>query len=218
MIKAVIFDMDGVLVNSIPFHLEIFKEVMAPYGVALTKEIFDEVNGMDTKNISKYLVERFSLDVDHKIIAEEKTRIVDERIKKGLPLFEGAKETLNRLKAEGFLIAIGTSSRKESLESSIGPYLPELAVDRIVTDADVKNAKPAPDIYLKCAEVLGLRPDECVVIEDAKNGITAAKRAGMLAIGITTTSDADVLKDADAIITSITDLDAGLIRSLQEEK
>ncbi len=218
MIKAIIFDMDGVITDSLQIHVGIWKRLGREYGFSVTNDSVEKFNGMDTLNTAKHFVSRFSLDADPVEIAERKKRLVNDSLRNGAPLFSGVKETLERLKSEGYLLGLGTSSTKESAILTLGDNLPALGFDAMVTDSDVMNAKPAPDIFLKCSELLHTRPDGCIAVDDAKNGITAAKNAGMMAVGITNSSPAPVLSDADAIIDNISEIGADLIRKLEEKQ
>lgn len=215
MINTVIFDMDGVIVDSVGLHLETWQEVGNNYGIEIKRDLFDQLNGMDTPKISEYLVKEFGLDAKPEEISKLKRSISGEKLKKGVEIFPGVKNTLGNLKKLGYRIGLATMTPREHVEFSLGPNLLQFELDQIVTDDDVENAKPAPDVFLKCAEKLGKDPEQCVVIEDSLNGITAAKAAGMKAIALTTTTSREKFVDADAIISSIKQLNPDLINALE---
>lgn len=215
MINTVIFDMDGVIVDSVGLHFETWREVGKDYGIEISQDMLDKLNGMDTPRISEYLVEEFKLDAKPEEISELKRNLSGEKLKKGVEIFPGVKETLGNLKKLGYRIGLATMTPRNHVEFSLGPNLLQLELDQIVTDDDVQNAKPAPDVFLKCAEKLGKEPEQCVVIEDSLNGIKAAKAAGMKAIALTTTTAREKFVDADAIISSIKQINPDLINALE---
>lgn len=215
MIKAIIFDMDGVIVDSFQLHLAAWKKLGEEYGFGFKQNYIEKLNGMDTLSTAEFFVREYSLDADPAEIADRKKKLVAHALQQGASLFSGVKTTLRLLKRLGYKLGLGTSNTKKGVELSLGASIADIEFDAIVTDSDVMNAKPAPDIYIRCSEMLGVRPEECIVVEDAKNGITAAKRAGMIAVGITNTSSADVFSDADAVISGIKELNEGLIRKLE---
>jgi HAD superfamily hydrolase (TIGR01509 family) len=219
MIKAIIFDMDGVIVDSISFHFGIWREVMAGYNVKVSDETFAEINGMDTPSVAEHFQEKYSLDVHPVVIANEKRKIALERMQHGLPLFPGAENTLILLKRLGYRIGLGSSSIRMGIEISLVKLIGKFEFDAIVGEEDVQHAKPFPDIFLKCAERMEILPEECIVVEDAENGIIAAKKAGMKAIAITTTSKEKYFRDSDIkpdmIIKNISEINSELIKKLE---
>ncbi|MFW6449550.1 MAG: HAD family hydrolase [Nanoarchaeota archaeon] len=217
MINTIIFDMDGVIIDSVKVHFRIWKEVAAKYNVEFDEKFLDRVNGMDTPRIAQTLVDEFKLSASADEIAVEKRRLSGEKIKEGVELFPGVKDTLGNLKKLGYRIGLATMSPREHVENALGTNILNLELDKIVTADDVANPKPAPDIFLKCAEKLGKEPEQCVVVEDAINGITAAKSAGMKAIALTTTTSKDKFTEADAIIPSIKNLNSDLIHALESK-
>lgn len=217
-IKGIIFDMDGTLVDSIELHYNAWKDSLAKYGFEMTKEYFDEINGMATPAIAKYTVEKFNLAADPETLAKEKRVIAVESLKNGVKLFPKVKETLVTLRRLGYVLGLATSSKRQHMEYAIGPHMHDtLEFEYIVTEDEIINAKPDPEIFLKCAEGIGIEPKNCIVIEDAANGVKAAKEAGMKCVAITYTSNRNVLVDAGAnvIINSIDKLSSGLIEQIE---
>jgi len=212
--KAVIFDMDGTIIDSMPIHFKIWQEVLAKFGYNLTKDFFDKLNGMNTPKIAKYLHDNHIVEVDPDLMAKEKRKISGEQLLMGVPLFPGVVETLNSLKSAGYKLGLATMTAKDHVELSLGENMHTLPFEKIVTDSDVENPKPAPDIFMKCAEELGVDYKDCVVVEDSLNGIKAAKAAGMKAVAITNTTPAEKFTDADRVINHITEVNDVFVRNL----
>ncbi len=217
MIGAVIFDMDGVILNSVDMHLQVWNNVMKEYQLEISKELINKLNGMNTLNIAEYLVKEYGLDADPGEIALQKRSLSKEKVKEGVPLFEGVHETISVLKKLGYKIGLATMSTRENMEYALGNNLFDLEFDFVVTDDDVKRSKPAPDIFLRCAKGLGKEPNECVVVEDALNGIEAARSAGMYAVAVTTTTSGEHFNNAHAIMEKTSYLSADLIKALESK-
>jgi len=126
---------------------------------------------------------------------------------KGIQVVPYAIKFLKQLKAENLKIALATSSRQEKMNFVLQLTNLTSYFDIIVTGDLVQKSKPAPDIFLKAAEKLQLKPEDCLVVEDAANGVKAAKNAGMKCVAITTTHTEDLLQQADLVINSYEDLD-----------
>ena len=215
MIKGIIFDMDGTLADTIPTHYQIWKQIGKEFNFPMNKNIFDSVNGMKTLNMAKKLVDKYHLKISPKTITTKKTEIALEKIKReGINLFPKTLDVLKKLKQAGFKIALGTSSNREQMELTMKPYLKKIKFDTIITAEEIKHAKPAPDIFLKCAKEMNLNPQECIVVEDAVLGIEASKNANMKVIAITNTTKRDKLQGADKIISKIEEINTKLIKNL----
>jgi len=214
MIKAIIFDMDGTLVDSMPIHIEIWKELAQKYSIDFSRDLIDELNGKNTPDIAGELVERFSLDIDPVKLAEEKRSLSHKLIVDGVALYEGALDTLILLKRLGYRLGIATSTPRDHAELTLGAQFHDLELDAIVTDSEIENSKPAPDIFLRCAEEICVSPSECIVVEDSINGIMGAKKAGMKAVAITNTTPREKFTMADWIIDNIKEINSELIEKL----
>jgi len=191
-ITAVIFDMDDLMINSHPINMDILEAVLNKYGTSL-KETFtveEEIqnSGLKISDYFQYLIDKYSLH--NKANSQKMTQQFDELI---LPVFEkadvvpmpGLISLVQALKKNNFKLAIASSAKREKIELVIKKLQLEDIFDVIVSgEDDIKHGKPAPDIFLKTAEKLGLDPWNCLVIEDAENGIKAAQAAGMYTIGV----------------------------------
>lgn len=182
-VKALIFDVDGTLVDSMPMHFQAWIKVIEQYGIKYTKELFYSTAGKSTQKIVEILNKKFKLSIDPQQVALEKEREFLKNVKKLKPILEVAKLVENN--AGKFAYAAGTGGQRKLVEielevTGLDKYFPV-----VVTAEDVINHKPEPDTFLKCADSIGVAPEYCQVFEDAALGLEAAKRAGMIATDIT---------------------------------
>jgi HAD superfamily hydrolase (TIGR01509 family) len=200
---AVIFDLDGVLLDSEPIYLAATNSVLALEGKYLSPEENARYIGVRYRDMLGDIIPKMGLahDADYYI---ESTRAAVLRAFGG-PLTPppGARELIERLVDHGVPRAVGSSS----VHAWVDQVLTNLTVREhfpvIVGGDDVANGKPAPDIFLRCAELLGVAPERCAVIEDSANGVLAARRAGMTPIGLRTASTATlVLEGCLAVVDS----------------
>jgi beta-phosphoglucomutase family hydrolase len=186
--RAVIWDLDGTLIDSSALHWEAWQKVTEAENIALTYEQYvsdfgkrnDEIlRGRLGGNLPDEFIARVSLAKEEVYRGLIRT--------KGLELLPGARHWLERLKAEGWLQALATSAPRGNIDAAfaalgIGEYF-----DAVISSEEVRAGKPEPDVFLAAASKLGVAPRDCVVIEDAPAGIEAARRAGMKSVGVLST-------------------------------
>jgi len=186
--RAVIWDLDGTLIDSSRLHWEAWQEVTAVENIPLTYEQYVADFG---KRNDEILRGRMGADLSDEFIARvslAKEEVYRDLIRtKGLELLPGARHWLERLKAEGWLQALATSAPRGNIDAAfaalgIGEYF-----DAAISSEEVKAGKPEPDVFLAAAAKMGVAPRDCIVIEDAPAGIEAARRAGMKSVGVLTT-------------------------------
>lgn len=186
--RAVIWDLDGTLIDSSQLHWEAWQGVTAAENIPLTYEQYVADFG---KRNDEILRGRMGADLSDEFIARvslAKEEVYRGLIRtKGLDLLPGARYWLERLKAEGWLQALGTSAPRGNIDAAfaalgIGEYF-----DAAISSEEVRAGKPEPDVFLTAAAKLGVAPSDCIVIEDAPAGVEAARRAGMKSIGVLTT-------------------------------
>jgi beta-phosphoglucomutase len=211
---GVIFDLDGVLVDTGPFHRQSWYDLAAKEGFDMSDELFYSTFGMQNYKIIPMLAGRQLPTEDIERMSEWKERRYRELIADKLELMDGAKALLEDLKSNDFLLAIGSSAPQANLDVVLQHCNIRDYFDTCVTGEDVRNSKPAPDTFLKAAERLKLLPEYCVVIEDSIPGIQAGNAAGMAVVAITTTRKRQELKNADMIIDSLTELNANILEQV----
>ncbi|MDD3766172.1 MAG: HAD-IA family hydrolase [Eubacteriales bacterium] len=198
MINCIIFDMDGVLVDSEPViekaAIMFFKEI----GVNAVSDDFKPFIGAGEDRYIGGVCEKYGIQYN----TDMKKRVYDiylEIVGSFLKVYEGTLPTLIKLKEKGYKLALASSADAVKINANLTVAgIDKSIFDVIISGGDVKNKKPAPDIYLKTAKTLGEEPEKCVVIEDAINGVKAAKDAGMICIGLTTSFSKDRILDAGA--------------------
>lgn len=185
MSKAVIFDLDGLLINSEIISHQIIQKMVEPFGYEVTMSDYaDHYSGRsDTANIHD-IIERFSLPYDLDTGLERSRCIEKELLAKGVELKRGAKELLEYLKRNGYRIALASSSVKERAMSILKQHHIEDYFDVFVFGDEIERGKPHPDIFLKACEKLQMQEDDCLVLEDSEAGVRAALRAGISVICI----------------------------------
>jgi len=215
-VLGVIFDVDGVLVDSYWAHYRSWQMLAAELGLELTEEQFAATFGMTSREIIErfWSQRRFSREeIDR--LDRRKEALYRELIAKEFLAMDGAVELVRSLHVAGFKLGIGSSAPPQNVEVSLrGLGLAEL-FDAVVTGADVERGKPDPEVFLKAAAKLGLAPAACAVLEDSPAGITAALRAGMVAIGVASTGrDRRSLAHAAIVVDSLKELNPQRIAAL----
>lgn len=199
--KAVIFDMDGVLVDSQPYHFKADIDTMAEYGVIKDQKFYEAFAGTLTDNRMRTLRDMFGLDVPAEELIEKREKmILDIMANEDIKPVSGIPELLRSIKALGLKTAVASSSGIELIKLVLDRLGIAVYFDSITSGNDVKRGKPDPDVFLLAAERIGVNPRDCFVVEDSENGVKAAKSAGMKALGyINPTSGNQCLDMADAV-------------------
>jgi HAD superfamily hydrolase (TIGR01509 family) len=218
MIKAVIFDFDGVLVDSHGVINELFTRIANKrLNLGITEEDFAKYPGLRFEKRVELIASKKKLKVSReeilKAITVGRKLYFSNKVLK-TRLFPGTLRLLDELHKAGIKIGLGTNGSRNSVMKSLEIFKVEEYFDSIVTFDDVKFGKPEPDLFLKNAEDMHTLPENCVVVEDSVEGIIAAKDAGMKVIALTTTTSAESLKDANLIVKTINDLNVKKILEL----
>jgi len=199
MPKAVIFDMDGVLVDSMPYHADAWRAVFADVGIQITRQDIYDIEGGNHEGIIRLVFKKAGKTPEPEEILElaKKKKEIFTRINK-VTVFEGIYECLDLLKKRCLLGVVSGSDRAMVLEL-INRFFPD-TFDAVVTGNDVTEGKPSPEPYLKAVNMLRVRKNECIVIENAPLGVESAKLAGLYCIAIPTYVEAQRLKSADVVL------------------
>ncbi|HWY79735.1 MAG TPA: HAD family phosphatase [Candidatus Sulfotelmatobacter sp.] len=220
MIKAVIFDVDGTMVDSEPIHIDAWGKTLQFYNHRLhdlSPELQANMAGKKPAIIAQEMVEDLHLSISPEILLQKKTNIFMQMIKTDLQGMPGVVSSIKQLKKDGYKLGIGTSLTKDYVDIVLKYLNVRKYFDMIVTGDEIKNGKPHPDTYLTVAKKLGVKPEECIVIEDATSGIKSAKTAGCLCIAI---ENSNVVPQntslADKIIRSLDEIDKKLIDTIEK--
>jgi beta-phosphoglucomutase len=216
-VQAVVFDFDGVLADTEGLHFASFQDVFAPRGWTLTRDAyFADYLGFDDRDLIAAFTARHGLAVsaaDAAIVADEKARAYDRRIRTGDVLFPSASATVARL-ATRYRLGVASGSLRSEIASILSANRLEGHFSVIVGADDVERGKPAPDLYARAVERLGVDPAEAVAVEDSPWGIESARTAGLRTIGITTSYGRARLADADLVIGDLAEIADAAIEAL----
>ncbi len=212
--KAVIFDVDGVIVDSYRPHFEGWRRMLAELGEEFTEETFRGTFGRTNRDIFADLFGDKYSDADVLVAAERKEALYREIIRADFPAIDGAVELIDALADAGFRLAVGSSGPPENVALTIECLGRGEKIAARVTGADVERGKPDPQVFQLAAEKLGVAPHECVVVEDATVGVAAAKAAEMACVALTGTATREQLGEADLVVDSLRELSAERITAL----
>ena len=191
--------MDGTLVDNLAYHFLAFEEYVKREGFTLLEPVSLKINGMHSNDIFPLLlgdevVAKYGLDR----LNREKEEVYRDMYRSKIAPIAGLMELLQSAKKAGVKCAIGSSGCRENVEMIVeGLGIADL-IDASISGSDVTHGKPHPEIFIKAYEALGLKAEECVVVEDAVNGIVAGVAAGCKCIAVTTTASAETLSEAGA--------------------
>jgi beta-phosphoglucomutase family hydrolase len=213
-VAAVIFDLDGVLVDSAEAHHQSWRALAAELGQDVTAEQFASSFGRQNRDIIPLL---FGGGDDHARIhrlSHRKETLYRDMVRGRVPAMPGAADLVHGCRRAGLRLAIGSSAPVDNIELVLGEMGIADCFESIVHDGDVSRGKPDPGVFVLAAQRLGVGPEECVVVEDAPSGIQAACAAGMKAIGLTTHHDRQRLGQADLVVDSLGELTPERIKSV----
>ena len=208
-IKAVIFDVDGTLIDSMWIWKQVDIEFLGKRGIPLPERLQMEIEGMSYSETAVYFKESFNLPESLEEIKEEWRLMAEDYYKCHIQLKSGAKEFLKLLYDKGLTLGIATSNSRELVDCMLANHGIRKYFSNIRTSCEVDKGKPYPDVYLKVAEDMAIDPCRCLVFEDTLSGVMAAKSAGMRVFAM---ADEISLESKDKLI----ELAEGYIHSFNE--
>ncbi|MDO8578113.1 MAG: HAD family phosphatase [Dehalococcoidales bacterium] len=204
---AVLWDMDGVIVDTAPFHFKAWQQTFAKLGVKYAMAEFKESFGRRNEAIIPEILGKPVSPEEIAAIAREKEALFRRLARGKIKPFPGAVELLQRLSKSKIKMALVSSTPPRNIDSVLESLEIKGVFQTIISGADVSKGKPDPECFLLAASRLGVKPENCVVIEDSTAGVSAAKSAGMKCIAITNTRPRNQLKKADLVIDTLENID-----------
>lgn len=215
MKQCIIFDMDGVIVDSEPLHQLCEKEIFKMLGISVPENIHSSFVGSTDELMWSKIAEIYNLPVNiPDIIGLKKSLYLKNLREKEISPIEGVFSLLTELFQNGFFIALATSAPHEQIDFILNTFNIKHFFHSIISGEDVKNGKPDPEIFITVSKSIGIVPKSCIVIEDSYNGIIAAKKAGMKCIGYKNPHSGNQdLSKADIEICSLNEISLDLLRN-----
>ncbi|HEX2129479.1 MAG TPA: HAD family phosphatase [Solirubrobacterales bacterium] len=217
-VGAVIFDLDGVLVDSESVWDEARRRYVDVHGGTWREEATRDMMGMSSLEWSRYVRERLGVERPDEVISADVAGAVADLYRERLPLIPGAREAVDRI-AERWPLGLASSSNREVIDLVLELSGLAARFAATVSSEEVSRGKPAPDVYVEAARRLDVAPDACAAIEDSHNGMLSASAAGMRVIAIPNrdfSPGEDALAVADAVLDSIEDLRPELVAALEQ--
>ena len=184
-VDAIIFDMDGVLIDSERISFKCFQEVFKEYNYKMDEKFYLKLIGRNVKSIKAIMEEEYGTDFPFDTIYKKKAKLALEITdRNGVIIKPGVHELLDYLNKENYKIAVATSTRRERALQLLEEAKIKDKVNYVICGDQVENSKPDPEIFLKAAKGLDVNPEKCIVIEDSDAGITAAHAAKMIGIHV----------------------------------
>ena len=227
MLRAVIFDFNGIIVDDEPIHFKLFQKVLGEEGIVLTEEAYyARYLGFDDRGAftAGFRENKRSLS-EEKLqgLIERKAVYYQDAIRQHVAIFPGVAKLVKDL-APALPLAVASGALRHEIETSLNTAGLLTYFPAIVSAEDVKQGKPEPEIFLKALAALNarvgnkesIRPEECVVIEDSKEGIRAARRAGMKCLAVTNSHPAELLGEANAVVKSLEDVTLSFLHTVSD--
>ncbi len=211
---AVIFDVDGVLVDSYQAHFLSWREMLGEQGAEFTEAQFRATFGRTSRDIIAQLYPGELTDEEIHRLDERKEALFRDILRKDFPAIDGAADLVEMLADAGFAMAVGSSGPPENVQLTLDCLACGKLFSAQVTGGDVTHGKPDPQVFLLAAQRLGVSPGRCAVVEDAPAGVEAANRAEMASIGLTGTATRDELSHARMVVDSLRELSPSVIGEL----
>ena len=217
MLKAVLFDMDGVIVDTEPLHHIAYKMMFNDVGIVVTDSMYRSFTGQSTRDICEFLCKHFDLTLEPIVLEKGKrahfTKLFFED--PDLQLLDGVEDLIKDYYANGLTLVVASSASMFTIDNVIKRFKLDSYFTDKLSGADLKASKPHPEIFINAAKAAGVSPSECFVIEDSTNGIIAAKEANIYCIAYKSvhSKDQDYTR-ADMLVSDYTDITFDKIKSI----
>ena len=206
-LKAILFDMDGVIVDNLPYHVEAWLLFCQRNGIPLTREVFyKELNGMNSKDTFEWFYKKEMTRSEVEKLEDEKELLYRGFYAEHRKPAEGLVSFLQDLRSRGIKTALATSAGPGNIDFIVDGLGIRDQFDAIIGGAEVTKGKPDPEIYVKAAALVGVAPEDCWVIEDSLQGIASGLAAGARVVGITTSHTAEELAHTQVIASNFVGL------------
>ncbi|MGB8376388.1 MAG: HAD family phosphatase [Salegentibacter sp.] len=218
MPEIIIFDMDGVLVDSEPLHKELEQQLFKELDLQITPAYYNQLVGTSPRQMWERITSDFELQIPvDELLQREKELKLSEIRKLRLQLNKGVEALLKDLKKNEFRLSVGSSSPKKIIELFLEKTGIAHLFDHAVSSEEVTHGKPAPDIFLRIASLYEIAPEGLVVVEDSRNGVVAAKAAGMRCIGyVNANSGEQDLSQADLLVERFEELSPQVFQKIRK--
>jgi len=205
--RALIFDMDGVIIDSVPLHYRSYATILKKYGLPnYSREEFDQTMGYRSVDIFRLKKDKYHLDLVPETAAKEKEAFLSDLFDRELKLCDGTIQLLDLARNNDFKIALGTTGNRKVVDYVLKRFDLRTYFDVVLSADDIKYGKPDPEVFLVGSQKLGVEPKNCLVLEDAPLGIDAAHNANMRCIAVTTSYERSKLTKADLIVDSLSEI------------
>ncbi len=184
MLKAVLFDMDGVIVDTEPLHYKAYQKMFAKVGIEVSSEMYEGFTGQSTYGICKQLCTHFNLELEPQELVQIKRNYFTKLFfdDDDLKLLDGVEELINNYFDHGLTLVVASSASMFTINNVMKRFKLDRFFSNKLSGADLKASKPHPEIFINAAKAANALANECFVIEDSTNGIKAAKRAGIYCV------------------------------------
>jgi len=215
-LEAVLFDMDGVIIDSEPLWSKAEQQLLARRNLAYSPELKAVMMGLDSSEAVGYLIKHYDLQESLGEVVEERNQLIAGLFRQFLQPMPHALQLVRSVRAAEIKTGLASSSPKELVDLALGRLNITGLFDLILSGDQVVRGKPAPDMYLTAARELGVSQENCLVIEDAPHGVAAAKAAGMCCLAISTSVNESVLEAADKVVKGFYEVNLALLQELMQ--